>query len=178
MLATCALIVLGFGSQPYDMGDHVDHDHKEDGTWDGAGATEDAVSMPTLAECADCVACADCADCVTDPTKCAAGTDLFQLCTVDCAAASTGGALADVCGSEKCVVTCAGEACEGCDTDPTKCYPAIGDQPAGEKYESCTAAGCADCQQCEACLTDPALCTPASPGGSLGYCAQCAALGR
>ena len=67
MLATCALIVLGFGSQPYDMGDHMDHDHKEDGTWDGAGATEDgtwdgagatedAVSMPTMAECMACYA--------------------------------------------------------------------------------------------------------------------------
>ena len=45
MLATCALIVLGFGSRPEDyMGGHdhqEEHDHKEDGTWDGAGATEE-----------------------------------------------------------------------------------------------------------------------------------------
>ena len=181
MLATCALIVLGFGSRPEDyMGGHdhqEEHDHKEDGTWDGAGATEDAVSMPTLAECADCVACADCADCVTDPTACAPGTDLFQTCAVDCAPAATAGPYADLCASEKCIVTCAGDACAGCDTDPTKCYPAMGGQPAGEKYESCVAAGCTDCQACEGCLADPTLCAPASPGGSLSYCGHpaCAA---
>ena len=102
MLATCALIVLGFGSQPYDMGDHMDHDHKEDGTWDGAGATEDAVSMPTMAECMACTACAPCDVCLTDPAACAPGTDLYQTCAVDCAPAGQAGALADLCATDLC----------------------------------------------------------------------------
>ena len=234
MLATCALIVLGFGSRPEDyMGGHdhqEEHDHKEDGTWDGAGATEEmrpicsltvwdptpaectdyvaalgcdatygatcpdgtvllpdgtplpaeatlsggcsADCPPTAEECEDCVACAECAACVTDPTACAAGTDLFQTCTVDCAAPAQAGPYADLCATEKCIVTCAGDACAGCDTDPMKCYPG------GEKYESCVDAGCTECQACEGCIADPTLCAPANPGGSLGYCARCAALGR
>ena len=176
MLATCAVIVLGFGSQPYDMGDHMDHDHKEDGTWDGDGATEEMRPPPTAEECEACTACAPCAACATDPTACAPGTDLFQTCT-ECAAPAQAGPYADLCASEKCIVTCAGDACAGCDTDPTKCYPAMGGQPAGEKYESCVAAGCTECQACEFCVADPTLCAPANPGGSLSYCGHpaCAA---
>ena len=231
MLATCALIVLGFGSRPEDyMGGHdhqEEHDHKEDGTWDGAGATEEmrpicsltvwdptpaectdyvaalgcdatygatcpdgtvllpdgtplpaeatlsggcsADCPPTAEECAACEPCAPCAGCLDDPTSCAPGTDLFAQCT-ECGPPSPEGALYEVCGTEKCMVTCAGDACAGCDTDPTKCYPALGGQPAGEKYESCVAAGCTECQACEGCIADPTLCAPASPGGSLSYC--------
>ena len=131
--------------------------------------------VPTAEECTACTACAPCQACFTDPAACAPGTDLFQTCAVDCAPAATAGhwasgRLGDLCASEKCSVTCAGDACAGCDTDPTKCYPAMGGQPAGEKFESCVAAGCTDCQACEGCLADPTLCAPASPGGSLSYC--------
>ena len=130
-------------------------------------------SVPTAEDCTACTACAPCQACFTDPAACAPGTDLFQTCAGDCAPAATAGPYADLCASEKCIVTCAGDACAGCDTDPTKCYPAMGGQPAGEKYESCVAAGCTDCQACEVCLGDPTLCAPESPGGPLGYCSQC-----
>ena len=207
MLATCALIVLGFGSRP--VTGQMDHDHKEDGTWNGDGATEDmwasrpddlgpergrgescrhlqcstkgalcpdavilsppnftdplpdgvtltngcpaacGVYVPTEEECALCGPCAPCVACLDDQTRCEPGGDLFTQCTVTCAPPRPGGPYADLCASEKCIATCAGEACEGCDTDPTLCYPAIGGQPAGAEYESCVAAGCTTCQACE-----------------------------
>ena len=43
-------------------------------------------------------------------TACAPGTDLFQTCT-ECAAPAQAGPYADLCGTEKCAVTCAGDAC-------------------------------------------------------------------
>ena len=115
-----------------------------------------------------CAACAPCEVCVTDPTACARG-DLFQTCGWT-ARRGAGRRFADLCGSDKCAVTCA-TVCLPCADDPSKCFPAMRDQPAGELYESC--AGCTDCERCQDCLTDPMKCAPENPGGSLGYCGQC-----
>ena len=135
MLATCALIVLGFGSRPEDyMGGHdhqEEHDHKEDGTWNGDGATEEmrpicslTVWDPTPAECTDYVATLGCD--ATYGATCPDGTvELPDGTTLPAEATLSGGCPA-ACGvyvptEEECALCGPCAPCAACLDDPTRC---------------------------------------------------------
>ena len=197
MLATCALIVLGFGSRPEDyMGGHdhqEEHDHKEDGTWNGDGATEDMRGLcdltiwdPSEAECESFVATygceltkgALCPDAVilsppnfTDPLP--DGVTLTNGCPAACGVY--------VPTEEECALCGPCAPCVACLDDQTRCEPGgdlftqcsvtcRGASPAGDLAELCASETCTACagDACAGCETDPTLCYPAIGGQPAG----------